>query len=70
MGIDYDAWLEQPYQEQYEWDELCERYEESGSYEDDLAEWLADPENEGLTEEDWRDSSNFASCVECWASDY
>jgi hypothetical protein len=67
MGIDYDSWLEQPYQDQYAWDELCEEYEASRSCEDDFAEWLAEPENEGKTMDDWRDSYNYQACVETWA---
>jgi hypothetical protein len=67
MGIDYDSWLEQPYQDQYAWDELCEEYDESDQYADDLADWLADPDNEGKTQEDWYDSYDYQSSVERWA---
>jgi len=62
---DYDSWLEQPYQDQYAWDELCEEYCESDQHEEDFAEWLM--ENEGKTKEEWQDSYAFQDCVERWA---
>ena len=63
----YDAWLTKPYDDQADHEALCEQYDESDSYKEDLAEWLSDPDNEGETEEDWYDSYNYQRCVERWA---
>jgi hypothetical protein len=50
---DYDSWLEQPYQDQYAWDDLCEQYEGTDQHKEDLAEWLA--ENPDMKAEDFWD---------------
>lgn len=66
MGIDYDAWLEAPYQEQYAneeaWERAVEEYEEDDSYQEDLDIWLS--ENEGKTEENFRDSAQYQRTIE------
>lgn len=65
MGIDYDAWLEAPYQEQYAneeaWERAVEEYEED-SYQEDLDIWLS--ENEGKTEADFRGSNDYEAIIE------
>lgn len=68
MGIDYDAWLQQPYEEQAEWESLCEQYIESKQYADDLTEWL--DEHPGETEEDYQESYAFENAVRSMADGF
>lgn len=70
MGIDYDAWLEKPYQDQYEAEEAWERAEErflAGDYAQYLDEWLED--NPGKTEDDYKESPSYERAVESCIED-
>lgn len=61
----YDQWLEQPYQDQYDYEEAWERAEEQyegDCYQEDLDIWLS--ENEGKTEADYRDSAEYERIIE------
>lgn len=65
MGLDYDAWLEQPYQDECkatdDYDDACEVYNDTDSYWERLDEFLKD--NPGLDEDAWRNSSDYESAV-------
>lgn len=61
----YDQWLEQPYQDQYAYEEAWERaveQYEGDCYQEDLDIWLS--ENEGKTEADFRDSNEYERIIE------
>lgn len=62
MGIDYDAWLEQPYQDQADWELAVEQFKDTIEYEDALDEWLK--ENPDSDEETFLNSLIFESLVE------
>ncbi len=65
MGINYDAWLEKPYQDLYENDEFYERGEEeypkSDHYAENLDYWM---EETGKTEADYLASEDYTRDVE------
>lgn len=68
--IDYDAWLEKPYQDECQarddWDRSCERYAESDSYWEDYEQWAAPLFKEGIhcSTEVWVGSKHYEQCVE------
>jgi len=70
-GIDYDAWLEKPYQDMVkraeEYDAACDRYEESSKFDSDYKEWVISQEYESddqvFTVDDYRDSSAYEEAV-------
>lgn len=65
MGIDYDAWLEQPYQEQYALEALYENAADiyaEGEYESDLDAWLA--ENPDKDEQDFQQTEFYNSVLD------
>ena len=68
MAIDYDRWLEQPYQDackaQDEFDSASEQYRESDSYYESLEDYLK--EHPGSTEDDYQDSNDYDSHVESY----
>jgi hypothetical protein len=64
MRINYDAWLEKPYQDQYEAEEQWERAEQKfldNDYAQYLDEWLVD--NPNKTEEDYKESKEYIAHV-------
>lgn len=67
MGIDYDAWLEQPYQDECDAQEAYDRAEEqfrdSDSYWESYEEWLKT--NEGK-QEDWGETNDYMKSVESY----
>lgn len=67
MGIDYDAWLEQPYVEQADWEWACDSYMESSGYTEALEEWLA--EHPDKDEKAFQNSSLFETLVEKFVED-
>lgn len=74
MGIDYDAWLEKPYQEAAEradfYDKMAEQYMDSDEFDSDAEEWA---KAKGLTEYDWQDyaeSDEFEAVVEKMMDNY
>lgn len=78
-GIDYDAWLEKPYQDMCAaadaYEAACNRYEEMDRFEEDFAEWLAEQETADgreLSVDDYRESGAYQSVVEALeaAEDY
>jgi hypothetical protein len=68
MGIDYDTWLQKPYQDSHEaqdaYDEAKESFIGTDSYHESYGFWLET--NEGKSEEDWQETSDFESSVECF----
>lgn len=68
MAIDYDAWLEQPYQDECDAQEAYDRAEEdfneSDSYWESYEEWLKT--NEGKTQADWEQTNDYVSSVESY----
>ena len=68
MGIDYDAWLEKPYQDacdaQDAYDEAEESYRESDYYWEDYEEWLKT--NEGKSQEEWEATDDYVKSVESY----
>ena len=74
MGIDYDAWLTEPYERQAAnadlYDYMAERYLDSDEFDADMAEWA---KAKGLTEYDWQDYFGTDECeavVERMVEDY
>lgn len=73
MAIDYDAWLEEPYQracrEEEAWERAEEEWLESDHYQESLAEWLE--ENPNKTEADFQESKTYEngieSIIESWS---
>ena len=68
MGLNYDDWLEQPYQDgcdaQDNWEIATEKYCESNEYWDDLADYqFANP---GKDEDDFLSSSQYEGLVESY----
>lgn len=70
MGIDYDAWLEKPYQDMYEaearWEEAEEAYRESDQYNEDYEEWLLVEGNENKSKKDYDGSTPYEQAVESY----
>ena len=70
MGIDYDAWLEQPYQDMCEaeerWEEAEEAYRGSDQYNEDYEEWLLDEGNENKSKKDYDGSTRYEQAVESY----
>jgi hypothetical protein len=68
MDANYDAWLEQPFQDMCkaadDFENACELYNDTDSYWEGLDDFLK--ENPGLDEGDWRDSSHYDSCVDSY----
>lgn len=68
MGVDYDAWLEKPYQDMAEaealYEQAEEKYLESDSYQEHFSEWLEEEGNAGKTEQDFQKSSEYEKGVE------
>jgi len=68
MGVDYDAWLEQPYQDECDAQEAYDRAEEqfrdSDSYWESYEEWLET--NEGKNEADWGETTDYMKSVESY----
>jgi len=68
MGVDYDAWLEQPYQDECDAQEAYDRAEEqfrdSDSYWESYEEWLET--NEGKNEADWGQTTDYVKSVESY----
>jgi hypothetical protein len=65
MAIDYDAWLQEPYERACREQEAWERAEElldEGTYAESLSEWLE--ENVGKTEDDFRESDTYIDLVQ------
>ena len=66
MGVDYDAWLEEPYQDECEaadaYDEAEESFRESDYYAEGFSDWLQT--NQGKSEEDWELTSDYVNRVE------
>lgn len=69
MGIDYDSWLEKPYQDELVNERFYiqaeEEYPLSDEYKAALADWLAD--NPGETEDSYCSSSEFDYKIEQYA---
>lgn len=70
MGIDYDAWLEQPYQDMYaaeeRWERAEEEYRGSDRYNEDYEEWLLDEGNENKSKKDYDGSGRYEQAVESY----
>jgi hypothetical protein len=66
MGVDYDTWLQQPYQDncdaQDAYDEAEESFRGSDTYWEHYEEWLKT--NEGMSETDWEETNDYVSSVE------
>ena len=66
MAIDYDAWLEKPYQDECDaqeaYDQAEESFRESDTYWEHFEQWSKT--NEGKTEADWEETSDYVSSVE------
>lgn len=66
MAINYDAWLEEPYQrmcaDEETWFRAEEEWLESDHYKESLAEWLE--ENPSKTEDDYQQSQRFQNGVQ------
>ena len=66
--LDYDRWLEQPYQDACKAQESYERAEESfrdsDYYHEGFAEWLEVEGNEGKTQEQWEATGDYEKSVE------
>lgn len=66
MAIDYDAWLEQPYQDECDaqeaYDQAEESFRESDTYWEHFEQWSKT--NEGKTEADWEETNDYVSSVE------
>lgn len=65
MGIDYDSWLEQPFQDECkaadDYENACELYNETDYYWEGLGEFLKD--NPGSDEDAWLESSQYENAV-------
>lgn len=72
MSIDYDAWLEAPYQEmceaEDEWEWAEQQVRDDDSYAESLSEWL--DENAGMTEADYIKSSRYTRLIESTIRNY
>lgn len=68
MGVDYDTWLQKPYQDRHEaqdaYDEAEEAYKESDYYHEDYGFWLET--NEGKSEAEWQETADYVSSVESY----
>ena len=68
MGVDYDTWLQKPYQDRHEaqdaYDEAKESFIGTDSYHEHYGFWLET--NEGKSEEDWQETADFESSVESY----
>ena len=70
-GVNYDAWLEQPYQEMMDrtekYEQACDSYEESEAFARDYKEWVLGREytsdEEVFTVDDYRDSAEYEDAV-------
>lgn len=66
MGVDYDAWLEKPYQDAYAeqdaWDDAEESFRKDG-YHEAFDEWAEKPENAGKTAEEWERTDDYEKSV-------
>ena len=72
MAIDYDAWLEKPYQDAYkaqdEFDSAYELFIESDTYWEDYEQWASQLFKDGVhcSTEVWHDTDDFRSSVESY----
>ena len=68
MGVDYDTWLQQPYQDdcdaQDAYDEAERSFKDSDYYWEDYEEWSKT--NEGMSEADWEETNDYVSSVESY----
>ena len=68
MGVDYDTWLQKPYQDRHEaqdaYDEAKESFIGTDSYYEDYGFWLET--NEGKSEAEWQETADFESSVESY----
>jgi len=66
MSIDYDAWLQEPYQQacrdEDEWEQAENYWLESDDYLETIDRWLE--ENPDKTEDDFRESKDYESGIE------
>ena len=66
MPMDYDAWLEKPYQdackEQEAFDDACDEYNESDLYDEHMKDFIKEYPDED--EDGWLSSDNYVSAVE------